>query len=62
MGLPSQVFPQSTVPRFDGSGLETFPITGSGHGNPQQLAQANMTDTGSQSSGNVSVGGAMCPP
>lgn len=43
-GIPSQEFPKSTVPRLDGSGLETFPITDSSHGNPQQLAQAIMTE------------------
>ena len=40
----SQEFPKITVPRFDGSGLEAFPITDSSHGNPQMLAQAILNE------------------
>jgi ferredoxin len=43
-GISSQEYPKSTVPRFDGSGLETFPITDSSHGNPQMLAHAIMNE------------------
>lgn len=40
----SQEFPKITQPRFDGSGAAAFPVADSGHGNPQQLAQAIMTE------------------
>lgn len=37
-------FPKITVPRFDGSGHEAFPITDSSHGNPQRLAHAILNE------------------
>jgi thiosulfate reductase/polysulfide reductase chain A len=40
----SQEFPKITVHRFDGSGLEAFPITDSSHGNPQMLAHAILNE------------------
>jgi len=36
----AQEFPKITVPRFDGSGHEAFPLADSSHGNPQRLAYA----------------------
>jgi thiosulfate reductase / polysulfide reductase chain A len=35
-----QGFPKIKSPRFDGSGLDRFPITDAAHGNPQMLAHA----------------------
>jgi thiosulfate reductase / polysulfide reductase chain A len=35
-----QEFPKIKAPRFDGSGLDKFPIADASHGNPQMLAHA----------------------
>jgi thiosulfate reductase/polysulfide reductase chain A len=40
----AQEFPKITAPRFDGSGLEAFPITDASHGNPQRLAHAILNE------------------
>lgn len=37
-------YPKITVPRFDGSGHELFPITDTTHGNPQRLAHAILNE------------------
>jgi thiosulfate reductase/polysulfide reductase chain A len=39
-----QDFPKIKAPRFDGSGLEKFPIADSSHGNPQMLAHAILNE------------------
>jgi thiosulfate reductase/polysulfide reductase chain A len=40
----SQEFPKISIPRFDGSGGEAFPIADSSHGNPQMLAHAIVNE------------------
>ena len=40
----SQEFPKITMPRFDGSGKEAFPLADASHGNPQRLAHAIMNE------------------
>lgn len=39
-----QEFPKIKAPRFDGSGLEKFPIADASHGNPQMLAHAILDE------------------
>jgi thiosulfate reductase/polysulfide reductase chain A len=39
-----QEFPNIKEPRFDGSGLDKFPIADASHGNPQMLAQAILNE------------------
>ncbi len=40
----SQEFPKITMPRFDGSGKEAFPLADASHGNPQKLAPAIVNE------------------
>ncbi len=40
----SQEFPKITMPRFDGSGKEAFPLADASHGNPQRLAHAIVNE------------------
>ena len=40
----NQDFPKITAPRFDGTGLDKFPLADSSHGNPQSLAQAILQE------------------